>query len=340
MKRIFFIVLFVFNLVSADQNLTVENTNWMDDYHRFFTQKVHTFSHHLDEKLSSYDTLIETNATTLHTDKPVPSSVESDSALNDWFSSFFKDAIFDEAYTKSYALIKSTLKYDYKAKKFTPSTILRASLVLPKTKNRLSFFIEEKSNEYSSVNTHYDNELIEGTIGLRYTLPTKEYFHSYLSTGIHSGFENPFFITHVWIPYNVSQWRNRVSQTFKYSELYRFEEETRFYFDRYIEDDAMFRVNIGRSSREEVDGMKYFTSVAYNKTTKYNRGYQIGITTEGHTKPENEITKYALYGIYKQNIYRKWLFYEIEPRVEWEDIYDFEPNYVMLVSLEIFFGLD
>lgn len=339
MKQTFFTLLILITVVSADQNLTASKKSWIDEYHDFFTQKVHNFSRHLDEKLSSYETLIETNATTLSNSKPDLKNSEKRDEVNDWFSSFFKDEIFDEAYTKSYALLRTTLKYDYKKRKFTPSSKLKVSLVLPKTNNRLSLFIEEKSDEYTNVNSHYGNELIDVTVGFRYTLPTKKYFHSYISAGLHGGFDNPFFLGHAWIPYNVGKWRNRVSQTFKYSEAYRFEEETRFYFDRFTDDDAMLRFNIGRSSREGVAGMKYYTSVAYNKTTKYNRGYQVGVTTEGQTKPHNEISKYSLYGIYKQNFYRKWLFYEIEPRVEWEEAYDFESNYLILVSLEIFFGL-
>ncbi|MDM5270648.1 hypothetical protein PGH07_00480 [Sulfurovum sp. zt1-1] len=334
MVRIIFILFMLSSVTWAEQNATVEEETWTDTYHRFLTKKLHIFSHHLDEKLSTYDYLIETNATTLYK-KDDTTEDETEPAINDWFSSFFKDEIFDEAYTKTYALWRNTLKYDYKAKKFTPSTSFKVSLALPKTKNRLNLYIESDNEETIGMNDYRDGT--EGSIGLRYTLPAKNYIHSFVSVGIH-GFDNPYLLTHVWVPYNVGKWRNRVSQSFKYSNKYHFEEETNLYFDRFTDDNAMFRIHLGRNTKQEVEGMGYYSTISYNKTTKFNKGYQIGVSTEGQTKPENEITKYSLYGIYKQNIYRKWLYYEVEPRVEWEKLYDFEANYLILVSLEIFFG--
>jgi hypothetical protein len=204
-------------------------------------------------------------------------------------------------------------------------------------KKRLNLYIEsDNKNEERRERDNY-RDMTEGSIGLRYTLPTKHYIHSFVSAGMHS-LDNPYLLTHIWLPYNVGKWRNRVSQSLKYSNRYHFEEETNLYFDRFTDDDAMFRIHLGRNSKEDVAGMGYYTTLSYNKTTKFNKGYQIGVSTIGHTEPENEITKYSLYGIYKQNIYRKWLYYEIEPRVEWEKQYDFEENYLILVSLEIFFG--
>jgi len=320
----------------AEHNASVEEKSWADAYHRFFTHTLHAFSYHLDEKLSSYHSPFETNATRI--DQQNASTKSQDRPpINDRFSSLFKDEIFDEAYTKSYALWKTTLKYDYKANTLKPFTSFRASLALPKTKNRVNLFIENEDEEEKRRRGDY-RDMTEGSIGLRYTFRVKNSMHSFASVGIHS-YDNPYLLTHFWLPYEIGRWRNRVSQSFKYSNAYHFEEETNFYFDRFTDEDTMFRIHLGRNSKHEIDGMGYYATLSYNKMTNFNKGYQIGVSTYGQTQPENEITKYSLHGAYKQNVYRKWLYFEIEPRVEWEKQYDFEANYVLHVSIEIFFGL-
>lgn len=329
-------ILFI-SVTWGEHNASAEEEGWADTYHRYFTHKLHTFSYHLDEKLSSYDYLFETNATKIDHQNDTTES-KDEPPINDWFSSFFKDEIFNEVYTKSYALWKTTLKYDYKANKLKPFTSFRASLALPKTRNRVNLYIENEDEEEKRRRSGY-RDMTEGSIGLRYTLPVKNYIHSFASVGIHS-YDNPYLLTHFWLPYDIGRWRNRVSQSFKYSNEYHFEEETNLYFDRFTDEDAMFRIHLGRNSKQEIDGMGYYSALSYSKTTKFNKGYQIGVSALGQTQPENEITKYSLYGVYKQNIYRKWLYYEIEPRVEWEKQYDFETNYILQVSIEIFFGFE
>jgi hypothetical protein len=331
MKKLFGLFLMSSIAVMADQNSGVEQKSWMDETHQYFKQKVYTFSHHLDEKLAGYACSIDSDCVSL--DDESTQNEEDTSAVNDWFSSFFRDEIFDEVYTKSYVVLRGTAEYDHRTDDISFSGKIKASLALPKTEDRLHFFIED-SDDLDTNNFGTDTR---NNVGLRYFQKNDRLIKSSFSLGLH-GLDDPYARATFWLPYKMGAWRNRITQKFQYSIDDKFEEETRFYFDRIVEDDAFVRFLAARWTKEEVDGMGYFGNIVYNKTTSFNKGYKIGVSALGNTEPKNEITQYAAYGVYKQNIYRKWLFYEIEPRVEWDRAYDFEPNYKLLVSLEIFFG--
>ncbi|MFT7879169.1 MAG: hypothetical protein ABXS91_02135, partial [Sulfurimonas sp.] len=76
------LILFMFSSVTwAEQNASIEEKSWVDSYHHLLTKKLHIFSHHLDDKLSSYDYLFETNATTIYK-KNHTSERESEPAIN------------------------------------------------------------------------------------------------------------------------------------------------------------------------------------------------------------------------------------------------------------------
>jgi hypothetical protein len=333
MKKLVGLFLMSSIAVIADQNSGTVEKSWMDETHQYFSQKVYNFSHHLDDKLSGYACMIDSDCVSLDDEKT--QSEEGESAVNDWFSSFFRDEIFDDVYTKSYVIVRGTVEYDHRTDDVSFSGRVKASLALPKTEDRLHFYIEDEDND--DLGSRDFGKDTRSNIGLRYFQENDRLIKSSYSLGLHS-LDDPYARATFWLPYQIGAWRNRISQKFQYSVDEKFEEETRFYFDRILDDDSFVRFLAARWTIEEIEGMQYFGNIVYNKITSFNKGYQIGVSALGHTEPENEITQYAVYGVYKENIYRKWLFYEIEPRVEWDREYDFDPNYKLLVSLEIFFG--
>ncbi|HIP29971.1 MAG TPA: hypothetical protein EYG83_04070 [Sulfurospirillum arcachonense] len=55
-----------------------------------------------------------------------------------------------------------------------------------------------------------------------------------------------------------------------------------------------------------------------------------------NTTEENFIDVTTL--TFRQNIYRKWLFYEVSPGVNFSKKHDFDPNYRFYLRLDAFFG--
>ena len=336
MKRIMIIFMLCMALGQAEQNRTEEN-DIFEETHSYVNKKLYTFSHHLDQKLLSYSDYFWENNNTVPS---APSDSEPPMDISGWFYGFFEDAMFDEVYTTSYARIRTTAQYDHKRNDYDTSVSLRLSLALPKITKRLNLYID---NVEESLDNRNFNSDIENSIGLRYRLPSEKYFHSSVSVGLHS-LDNPYIRAYLWAPFGNEKWRNRLYQTLKYSHDNEFEDETGLVFDRIMDDNAMLRFQLGRRNSQYLytveKGDFFFGGLSFSKTTKFNRAYKIGTSVVGSYRPDWDASKYTLYGVYKQNIWRKWLFWEIEPRVEWEKAYDFDPNYVLLFSMEIHFGRD
>lgn len=332
------VVLYMFSSIAwsenNDKNVSEETVNpWADDLYHYITRKMYTFSHHLDKKLSEKLT-DDTYILDVEKKSDDQDAATEDLEVNEWFSTFFRDELFEDEYRKSNMRLKTTYTYDHKNRKYAPSLSLKMNLALPRAKEGLNIFIGREIER--DENRNYAKTTDED-IGIRYFLPFDTSFKTYVSAGFHN-FDNPYVKTKAWLPFGEGQWRNRIQQEFEWSKDDRFSEETDLYFDRLLEEDAFLRFHLQRSSKSDIHGMTLFGEMIYNKTTKYDRGYQIGLSAFGETKPESQVNEYAAYAVWKKNIFRKWLYYEIEPRVEWERAYDFDANYKVLVSLEVFFG--
>ena len=88
-------------------------------------------------------------------------------------------------------------------------------------------------------------------------------------------------------------------------------------------------------------------------TPKKNTGFSIsqgfnGSTKYQHTEDKNAIPiiyedyngiyNYSTNITWRENFYRKWLFYEIQPGVNFHKQYNYEANYTFRVLLDIFVG--
>ena len=322
-------VCFVFAFSGED-----DNRSWIDSKHKELSRQVFLFSGHLDryldEKLTDYSSLLDEN----RSDDKV---VEDEQSVGEWFSNFFRDEEFDDSYKSSYLRVRTGVEYNYQESDYDPFFRVRLSLALPKTQNRAYLFIDGAEDDTDSRNFNSKNKR---SLGLRLAFRDREYLKSYYSAGLH-GVDDPYVKAKYTVPYAKDDWYLRVEQKLEYSKDDEFEEETNLYFDKRLFDRYDFlRYQIGRRSETFMDGMEYYGGVSFHRTAKYDRGLQVGFSVLGNTDSEDNIDKYSLYGVWKKNFYRKWLYYEIEPRVEWENIYDFDANYIVVLSLEIYFGGD
>lgn len=313
--------IFIIQIAVAAPVAESSDQGWLDTGHSKVGYEVGLFAHHFDRKILNF---FDYN-----------SSDYEDINVYDAFSSLFKDEVFDDAYRKSSLWLRNTLGYDAQRGGFDNQVFFRLNLSLPKTADKLNLYVGA-DNEEDPEGREYLRE-IKQTMALSYFFLLDHNVRAVASTGIES-FHNPYTRVKFWLPIHRDEWRYRVSQQFQYSVFDRFEEETNFIADKILGPTKFLRWHVGRKSEEQVDGMQYYAAVTYNKMHQSYRGYQVGTSMYGATKPKNEITTYALFSRYKQRFLRKWLFYEMEHRVEWRKPYSFKPGYIFLFSLETFFG--
>jgi hypothetical protein len=229
---------------------------------------------------------------------------------------------------------------------------LRAQAPFSRSKKHLKIYIDDLTldNADNTLRDASDDDKGTPDIGLHYYAPLRK-INSRYSIGL-SGID-PFVKARYNMPIMINEWRMDTVQLFEYSTDDKFEEETTFYFDRSWSDRSLVRIQLQRGTREETKGMDYLLSAQYFKATEIDSGFGIAQSFYGNTKyeytvngsaglPETEtfggINTYITTLSWRQNIWRKWFYYEIRPSVSFERQYDYEPNYRALIFLDFYFG--
>ncbi len=147
-------------------------------------------------------------------------------------------------------------------------------------------------------------------------------------------------------------WKFHPVQTFLYTLEEEFSELTEFYFDKPTSENTMFRFVADRGTEDRVDGMRYDTYLQWFYTPRDHAGLSFTLGANAHTKyqntiidsdpplihEENRVYNYSVYVRWRENIWKKWLFYEITPGVNYHEENDYRPNYNILFRVELFFG--
>lgn len=243
---------------------------------------------------------------------------------------------------QSYLQTKGSNDFDLK---------LRAQIPFSRSKKNLKIFVDDLTVENAdNVLQDVSNDDDKPDIGIHYFAPIRKIISRY-SVGL-SGID-PFVRARYNMPIRTNEWLIDPVQIFEYSTDDKFEEETNIYFDRSWSNKSLVRIQLHRSTHQEKDGMDYLLSAQYFRATQKDAGYGIAQSFYGNTKyeyivdnnagvPETEtfggINSYVTTFSWRENIWRKWFYYEIRPSVSFERQYDYEANYRALVFFDFYFG--
>lgn len=333
---------------SSIQDLnTSEEKSYIDEFHERASQKVKHWSGQADDQLLNMADYLDNNEVNLS--EPQTSVTEDNKNAVDSF--FINDKYLDET-DQSYVSIRPDARFNSKEDEEFNLKV-SAHLALSKSQKRFKLFINELDPDNAN-NIATDNSEKEKTapeIGLNYFAPEKYGIESKYSVGIRGIY--PFVRARYSIDFRPGKWLIEPIQTFKYSHKDYFEEETQVFFDTKITDLSLFRIYLSRGTRSSVPGMSYDGSISMFWTPIKETGLSLsqgfnGSTKYQHTQDPNAIPIiYEDYnGIYnyatslslRQNFYRKWLFYEVQPGVNFHKLYDYEANYSIRIFFDIFFG--
>ena len=228
---------------------------------------------------------------------------------------------------------------------------IRAQMPFKKSRKNLKIFVDnitvDNANDILQDKKDDDNS---PDIGLHYFKPFKMVQSRY-SIGL-SGI-NPFVKARFNMPIKTDQWLIDMVQLFQYSTDNKFEEETNIYFDKEVGKKSLLRIQLYRSTLDEVDGMNYALSLIYYKSLKTHTGFGFGQSFYGNTEyeyttekgdPHPKTKKYG--GIHdyvtsvswRTNVWRKWFFVEVRPSVSFHKQYDYDPNYRVSLFFDFYFG--
>lgn len=346
--------------VFSDTNLTQsDNTGLfeknLDDFQKYLSLKVLIFSSKLDQIGSSG---LDENQTT---DSIVDSNRSEDTLQSNFnqpieensyppplpFDSFFKDDIYLNTTNKSYIKIHG----GYEFNQLGPSAIshnVSARIKLPKTQEKLHLFINNEPKKTTLLPTINQSSSDVG-IGLKYYLPqVYEKLFSNVSIGF-AGITNPYVKTYFEYLIAFTNLEIKSTQNFKYSHKNKFDEWTDFYFDRKLSQQNMVRLLLQRSTNSEVNGMEYLSQLSYTNALEKEISCVYYISVNGRTEdtpaslyengsiPKEGVYNYSAGVIWRQQFFKDYLYYQIEPILSYHEQYNYKPNYILRFTIDLFF---
>ncbi len=332
----------LFSLLGAQQSQESSNTlgRGIDSLHEYLSRKIRVFSSNVDGELASWAGADhERNAS---------------AGMSDYFSSFFRDETFFNSYNRSYFRLRSGL--DWRNREVDRwITQINFNLNLPYTQDALDLIIGEEIEDDLDDKRH-NPKAADPSVGVRLRLPR---FFDALETNFVVGVRGIDVFARGYMRYiiNLGDWRIYPAQTVEQGFIEtmtrgRLFEETRFFFDRRVSKAEMVRFLLRRSSDTDRHGQLYAGSISYfNSFGRHSAGVQTYISLSGDTHyfinhptyvPKGHehtgIDTYRTGVIWKAQLWRSWLFYEIEPAVEWDRVYHYGVQYLFLANLEFWFG--
>ncbi len=230
---------------------------------------------------------------------------------------------------------------------------LSAQIPFSRSKNHLKIFVNDmtEDNVGNILQDDSNNKVSSPQIGVHYFSPEKYGIFSRYSLGIRG--IDPFVGARFNMHTQVNNWSIDPVQILKYSTDDKFEEETNIYFDREFDELSLFRLQLHRKTQEDVSGMDYALSLMYYWSPKDDRGLSFSQTFFGNTeykyrvdsstpmleyKTYSGIHDYATSFSWRENIWRKWFYYEVRPSVNFHKQYDYAANYSIHILFDFYFG--
>ncbi len=327
-------------------------TDGLDTMHDYVSHKVKVFSSNVDEELTSFTTSDDSNESASQKKKHDDNNASA--SMSDYVSNFFRDETFLDSNNRSYLRIR--LGYEWNQKENNELQLrVNFNLNLPHTQDSLKLFIgEEIDEDIERIDSTPDKE--RPSVGVRYFAPE---FLDRLKTDVSVGVSGLDPNARLYLRYNMDfyDWRIYPTQEFRYGSedymtVWGYEEQTRLYFDRKISKLEMMRFLLFRNSESFKEGQRYGMSVSYfNTLNKRHVGFNTYAAISGDSRyfenhpdyiPKGHehtgIDSYRLGVVWKQGLYKDWLFYDIEPLVEWQRKYYYDENYIVRFNLEFWFG--
>lgn len=227
---------------------------------------------------------------------------------------------------------------------------LRAQIPFSRCKKHFNIFINDMTIDNVN-NILKKDEKDTPNIGVNYFAPQRYGIKSRYALGF-SGID-PFVSARYNMPFQTGNWLIDPVQFFQYSLDDKFEEETNIYFDRQFKEMSLFRMQLHRKTQENIDGMDYGLSVQYYWSLKEKIGLGFSQSFFGNTKypytveGDDAMPKVKTYGgihnyltefTWRENIWRKWFYFEVRPSVNFHKQYDYKPNYAVRVFFDFYFG--
>jgi hypothetical protein len=337
----------ILSLFSSDFNTTEEN--FIDVTHEYISEKVDSISNKADDM--ALETINYTKSIGSDDNKTKSQNKKSSSKNLDPQSvdALFQNEKYIEETKKSF--LRLSTDYSHNSIQSNDFNIrLSAKLAFNKSQKNLKLYLSGfNQDNIDDIIKRDDYDDGKPEIGVSYLVQFKNNIKTKYSLGVRSMY--PYVKGRFSYLKNAGTWLIEPVQTIEYSIKDEFREDTKLYLDTEVIEKVKFRLEFSRGSQSKSRGMDYASIVSLFWTPQSRTGLELRQGIYGNTKYEyisdeamqkievySGINNYVTTLTFRQNIYRKWLFYEVSPGVDFQKNHDFNPNYRFYVRLDAFFG--
>ncbi len=266
-----------------------------------------------------------------------------------WFDAFFGDEryVAEEAYSRI-RLAPSVFFEEGEATdlKFR----VNAKIRVPRLSKRLRIVIADTSEDEETVlakETFPDARTSDNdatALGVQYFLRTRNRLNASVTAGVKvgSGHVIDFFIgPRLRKTWGFDTWQIRFTERVRWYTDIGWESRTRFDFERLFTDKLFFRATTDVRWREEdysEDGFRIEAGPTLTQRLRRKAAIDYQWINVFNTRPNSRLDETTLRARYRKRIWRKWLFYEINPQVAFRNDDDFRNTPGIEFRLEASFG--
>ena len=324
---------YLFSILFTSTFLMAYDTGIIDETHQNISNKVISASEYIDNALYS---LFEEDNQIDYIKKDVQS-----------IDSFYKNEKFIDETAESFLRIRVQSNHQ-KLDETSFDVKLRAYLSLSKTRQNIKLFIEDVNQDNYKDLPFKNSTANDASMAVGISYFTLSYYNidSKYSLGIRG--LSPYIKVRYKKTFAYNGWEIEPTQSFTYSTKTNFKEETRVYFDKKLDKQNLFRVDVARSSESNQAGMQYSLALEYFYQPKKNKGINItqsflgdtkyNYLENGQEKTYNGIYTYSTDISWRESIWKKWFFYEIKPGVDFQKVHNYKVNYKILFLTDFYFG--
>lgn len=310
----------------------------MDDLHSSLSNIAEDASNYIDDGLADF--VYEDNET-IPDDNTTTNKISSDDEF------FLSDKFLNEkrkGYVKltTYSTINSRSSF-----LDTTDTKFSARIPLHRFRKRFKVWWENLGQDKNNKTGSDEKQ----AVGLSYLSPERYGITPRYSLGISSFY--PLIRARYNKEWAFKDWDIELAQTFTYFTDDGFEEKTNAYIDTKFFNLSLFRIALTRKTAEYFSGMSYGidfigvwrpnnkTGITLSQGFSGNTKYTYTMDKDANPVIEENmsgINKYTTRLRYRKNFYRKWLFYELGPAIDFDVRNNYMENYSFIIKLDVFFG--
>jgi hypothetical protein len=257
-----------------------------------------------------------------------------------WVDSFFDDEryIAEDATTKLRFGQSVFLEYGNNPEF---KTRLNLSVDVPRTENRLRLFVggDDESNNSSVTPTGIDSQNRDGSAaGVQFFAKASDRQNLSLVAGVKVSSTELFTGPRYRRTFKYHDWQLVFTEGVRWYTSRGWESRTRFDYERLLDQRLFFRQTLQGRWREEDAGYQYEFISSIAQPIHHRKAVVYQWATLFETHPHQRLASTVVRMRYRQNFWRKWLFYEMNPQLAMRNDEHFKPKAGIVLSLEVVFG--